>query len=101
MILGPADDRVCSTVHLAEPTRRHRAMQDEHWEVVVELRALQRSTTHVQDLVLKGSDKTSSLAVSLSLAVDLIEGHINDVAANKVGGGGWYGLPPCHTSLSC
>jgi hypothetical protein len=37
--------------------------------------------------VLKGSDKTSSLAVSLSLAVDLIEGHINDVAANKVGGG--------------
>jgi hypothetical protein len=51
--------------------------------------------------VLKGSDKTSSLAVSLSLAMDLIEGHINDVAANKVGGGGWYGLPPCHTSLSC
>jgi hypothetical protein len=90
MILGPADDRVCSTVHLAEPTRRHRAMQDEHWEVVVELRALQRSTTHVQDLVLKGSDKTSSLVVLLSSAADVIKGRVDVVAAHwEHWGGDW------------
>jgi hypothetical protein len=52
-------------------------MQDEH-------RALQNSTTRVWDLVLKGSNEASSLAVSLSSATDLIEGCVNVEAANGV-----------------
>jgi hypothetical protein len=35
-------------------------------------------------MVLKWSDEVSSLAASMSLVVDLIEGHINAVAANVV-----------------
>jgi hypothetical protein len=38
----------------------------------------------VRDLVLKGSNETSSLAASLSLTEDLIEGHVDFVAANGV-----------------
>jgi hypothetical protein len=58
-------------------------MQDEHREVVVKLRALRSSVARVWDLVLKRFDKTSSLAVSLSSATDLIEGHVNAAAANE------------------
>jgi hypothetical protein len=58
-------------------------MQDEHREAVVKLRALQSSVARVWDLVLKRFDKTSSLVVSLSSATDLIEGHVNAVAANE------------------
>jgi hypothetical protein len=59
-------------------------MQDEHQEAVVELRALRSSATRVQDMVLRGSNEMYSLAVSLSLAVDLIEGHVNATTANRV-----------------
>jgi hypothetical protein len=59
-------------------------MQDEHQEAVVKLKALQNSATRVWDLVLKGSDEASSLAVSLSLATDLIEGHVNATATSGV-----------------
>jgi hypothetical protein len=41
--------------------------------------------------VLKGSDGTSSLAVLLSSAVDLIEGHIDAVAINGAPLGGLIG----------
>jgi hypothetical protein len=50
-------------------------MQDEH-------RALQNSASRVWDLVPKGSNEASSLAMSLSSAADLIEGCV-DVAAAK------------------
>jgi hypothetical protein len=58
--------------------------------VVVELRALWSSATRIWDLVLKGSDITSSLVVSLSTVADLIEGHVDATAANGVHWGpGW------------
>jgi hypothetical protein len=66
-------------------------MQEEHQEEVAKLRALQSFTTWVQDLVLKGSDGTSSLAVLLSSAVDLIEGRIDVVAINGAPLGGLIG----------
>jgi hypothetical protein len=57
-------------------------MQDECHELVVELKALQNSASRVWDLLLKGSDETSSLVVSLSTAVDLIEHRVIAAAAN-------------------
>jgi hypothetical protein len=59
-------------------------MQEEHWEAVIELRALRSSTARVRDLMLKGSDRASSLAASLSLATDLIECRVNAAATNGV-----------------
>jgi hypothetical protein len=84
LILGPADDQVQPIVYQEEAIGRLQAMQEEHQEVVIKLRAQGSSTTWVQDLVLKGSDGASSLAASLSSAVDLIEGRINTVATNRV-----------------
>jgi hypothetical protein len=66
-------------------------MLDEHWEAVGELRALLSSASRVQELVLKRSDETSSLAVSLSLAIDQVEGRVDTTIAN----GGPIGVG-CH-----
>jgi hypothetical protein len=60
-------------------------MQDEHW-------ALQDSAARVQDMVLEGSNKISSLAASLSSAVDLIEGRVDAVVTNGVHWGAWLAL---------
>jgi hypothetical protein len=72
------------TVRLEEAAGWLQVTQEEHREVVVELRALRSSATQVWDLVLRGSDETSSLAVSLSSATDLIKGCIDAVASNEV-----------------
>jgi hypothetical protein len=63
-------------------------MQDEHQEEAIELRALQSSTTRVQDLAPKGYDETSSQAALLSSIVDLLEGHVDAAASNVSIGGG-------------
>jgi hypothetical protein len=86
LILRPADERVQPIDCLKEAIRRLQAMQEEHREEIVELRALQSSATRVRDLVLKGFDKTSPLVASLSSATDLIEGLIDAAATN---GGHW------------
>jgi hypothetical protein len=78
LILGPVDDHVCSAVRLEEATGRLQVMWDEHWE----LRALQNFASQVWDMVLKGSDEMSSLAVSLSAAADLIDGRVDAAATN-------------------
>jgi hypothetical protein len=49
-----------------------------------ELEALQCFATWVWDLVLKGPDGTSSLMVSLSSVVELIEDRVDTAAANGV-----------------
>jgi hypothetical protein len=59
-------------------------MQEEHWEVVVELEALWSSTSRVQDLVLRRFDEMSSLVALLTSAVDLIEGCIDFVSTNRI-----------------
>jgi hypothetical protein len=47
LILRPPDDRFWPTDHLEEAVGRLQAMQEEHQEAVVKLRALQSSTTWV------------------------------------------------------
>jgi hypothetical protein len=69
---------------LEEGTGRLHAMQDEHWEAVAVLKALQNSASRVWDLVLKESNETSSLAASLSVVADLIEDRVDDAVANGV-----------------
>jgi hypothetical protein len=51
-------------------------------EADAELEDLWNSAARVRDLVLERVDGSSSLAVSLSLAAELLEGHIDATAAN-------------------
>jgi hypothetical protein len=85
LILWPVNDRVHLAVRLDEAAGQLQVMQDEH-------RALQNSVTRVQDLVLKRSDEAFSLVVALSLTADLIEDHVDAVAANGVHSGAWLAL---------
>jgi hypothetical protein len=48
------------------------------------MEALRSSAARVWDLVLERADRTSSLAVSLSLVVELIGDHIDIAGANGV-----------------
>jgi hypothetical protein len=52
--------------------------------VDAELEALWTSTTRVRDLVLDNIDGPSSLAASLSMVVELHEGQIDVMTANRV-----------------
>jgi hypothetical protein len=52
--------------------------------VDAELETLRTSAARFRDLVLYGADELSFLVASLSTAVELLEGHINAVAANRV-----------------
>jgi hypothetical protein len=60
-------------------------MEDEH-------QALWSLATRVQDLVVEGFGEALSLAPELSMTADLIEGHVDVVAANGVLWGAWLVL---------
>jgi hypothetical protein len=51
-------------------------------QVNAELEALRTSAARVQDLVLDNIDGPSSLAMSLSMVAELLEGQINVTSAN-------------------
>jgi hypothetical protein len=53
-------------------------------EVDAKLEDLRTSAAHVRDLVLDNDDESSSLAASMSTAVELLEGRIDAVATNEV-----------------
>jgi hypothetical protein len=53
-------------------------------EAEAELEALWSSVAQVQDLVLGGADRPSSLAMSMSAVVELLGNQIDVVAANRV-----------------
>jgi hypothetical protein len=53
-------------------------------EAGTELEALQSSTAQVRDLVLESADVPSSLVVSLSSTVELLDGRMDTAAANRV-----------------
>jgi hypothetical protein len=53
-------------------------------EVDAELEALQTSAARVQDLVLGSADEPPSLAASMSMVTELLEGRINTAVANGV-----------------
>jgi hypothetical protein len=71
--------------------------------VDAEFETLRSSAARVQELVLDGPRGTSSLATSLSSAVELIEDCVDAAATNRVcwGGGGGRRCPPsCPVSQS-
>jgi hypothetical protein len=53
-------------------------------EAEAELGALRSSATWVQYFVLHGTDRQSSMAASLSIVAELLEGCVNVVATNWV-----------------
>jgi hypothetical protein len=66
---------------LAKATRRLEAELTARWLVDIELGALQTLATHIRDLVLGNADGPSSLAASLSILAELLNGQIDTAAA--------------------
>jgi hypothetical protein len=96
LILGPPFGRVRLADSLEEAIRQ---LQAKRREAVAELEGLRSSAARVQDLVLGGPARTSSLAVLLSLAAELIEDHINIAASNGVHWGAPVGMGHCLVTL--
>jgi hypothetical protein len=96
LILGPPFGRVRLADSLEEAIRR---LQAKRREAVAELEGLRSSAARVQDLVLGGPARTSSLAVLLSLAAELIEDHIDIAASNGVHWGAPVGMGHCLVTL--
>jgi hypothetical protein len=69
---------------LDEAARHLEAKQATRWEVDAELEALWTLVARVQGLVLDGVNGSSSLAPSLSMVVDLLEGRVDTAVANGV-----------------
>jgi hypothetical protein len=70
--------------HVDEATGQRGVELAAQWEADPELEALRTSGTRVRDLVLDRVDEPSSLATSLSRAVELLEGWVDAAAANGV-----------------
>jgi hypothetical protein len=70
--------------HVDEATGQRGVELAARWEADPELEALRTSVTRVRDLVLDRVDEPSSLATSLSRAVELLEGWVDAAAANGV-----------------
>jgi hypothetical protein len=67
-----------------EATGQLRVEEVERREADIELEGLQNSVAQVWDLVLGGLARTSSLAVSLSSATELIEDRVDAMGVNGV-----------------
>jgi hypothetical protein len=66
---------------LAKATGRLEAELTARWLVDIELGGLQTLSTHIRDLVLGNADGPSSLAASLSILAELLNGQIDTAAA--------------------
>jgi hypothetical protein len=66
---------------LAKATGRLEAELTARWLVDIELGALQTLATHIRDLVLGNADGPSSLAASLSILAELLNGQIDTATA--------------------
>jgi hypothetical protein len=84
LLLRPPYGQARLADRLEEAPRRLGTELAVRWEADVELEAQQASAAWVRDLVLDGADKSSSLATSLSTAVELLEGRIDAAEANEV-----------------
>jgi hypothetical protein len=84
LLLGPPPGRARLADHLDKAARQLRVELAARWEVDVELEALRTLVTRVRDLVLDNADGPSSLAASMSIAVELLEGRIDAAAADGV-----------------
>jgi hypothetical protein len=82
--IGPPSGRARLANRLDDAIGHLGVKQVARWEVDAELDALRTSTARFWDLVLDMADGPSSLAVSLSIAAELLEGHVDAAAANGV-----------------
>jgi hypothetical protein len=73
-LLGPPSGQNQLADHLDEDTVQLGVKLAAQWEVDAELQALWTSATRVRNLVLDNTDGSSSLAASMSTAVELLEG---------------------------
>jgi hypothetical protein len=94
LLLGPPPGQARWADRLEGCTGRLKVVLAEWRQVDAEREVLQTSATLVQDLVLGNVDIPSSLAMSLSMVAEEVEGRINTAAAN---GPDLRYLPPCHT----
>jgi hypothetical protein len=69
---------------LGEATGQRRAELVARWEADAELEAMHTLVVRVRYLVLDNTDGLSSLAASMSMMVELLEGWIDTAAANGV-----------------
>jgi hypothetical protein len=84
LILGSPFDRIRLADRLEEAVRWLWAKPVAQWEADAELEALQSFAARVHDIVLESPDETSSLAMSLSSAVEQIKDCIVAMATNGV-----------------
>jgi hypothetical protein len=84
LLLGPLPVQAQLANHLGEDVGHLRVEQAARRGADAEMEALQTSAVHFQDLVLGGADRPSSLAMSMPAAMELLEGWIDTVAANRV-----------------
>jgi hypothetical protein len=84
LILGSPFGQARLVNHLEEATIRLGAEDAARREADAELEALRTSATRVWNLVLERADGTSSLAVSLSSEVELLDDRIDTTVANGV-----------------
>jgi hypothetical protein len=82
LFLGPPPGQVQLVDHVDKATRQLRVELVVWLEADAELEALWDSVVRVWDLVLDNADGTSSLIASISTAVELLEGRVDDAAAN-------------------
>jgi hypothetical protein len=81
LLLGPPPGWAQPADHLDKATGQLRVELAARWEADAELEALWTSAARVQDFVLGSADGLSSLAASMSMSVELLEGQIDVVAA--------------------
>jgi hypothetical protein len=84
LLLGPLPSQARWADHLDEATRWLEVELATRCQVDTELEALRTSTALVQDLMLGNVNGSSSLAASLSLVAELLEGRIDTMVINGV-----------------
>jgi hypothetical protein len=84
LLLGPLPSWARLADHLAEATRQLGAELATWWEVDAEREVLQTLAAWIRDLVLDNADGPSSLATSISMVAELLEGWVDVAASNGV-----------------
>jgi hypothetical protein len=85
LLLGPPPSRARLADRLDNAIGQRGVELAARREADVELEAQLTSATWVWDLVLDNAIRSSSLAASLSMAVELLEGRVDATAFNRVG----------------
>jgi hypothetical protein len=84
LLLGPPPNRAHLADSLDKASRLLGVELAMRWEVGLELEDLRTLATQVWDLVLDNADGPSSLAASLSIVAEFLEGQVDATTANGV-----------------